>query len=122
VPSVSFSDYDLVTGAILYSAVCYGREPLIIPGTGRVSGKRDTQTNWVNPETKRFNKRKSFNVNVAREGNVITVSALPVGAVVWFEGERFNVDDGVFELILDQPIDARVSLKHTQFLDMEINA
>jgi hypothetical protein len=122
VPSVNFTDYDLITGAILYSATCNGREPLVPTGVGRVKGKADAQVNFVNLATKRFNKRRKFRVGVLRDGDVVTISDLPAGVTVWVDGDSYLVNDGVFELTLDQPVSVSILLEHPHYLQREVVA
>ncbi len=120
-PNVNYTEYDLATGRILrFASSSSSRLPAVAPGEGRLMKVSDPKKHIVvNGE---IVPRHTFSVDVARNGNDITLSNLPEGTIITVENEQFVMDDsGVFELDLDQPVAITFTLTHDLYQKKVIN-
>lgn len=106
--------YDIATGEILETA--WPNMPLedlqLHEGQAWVPGHHDGETHWINPETKRANKRREAAITVS--GN--TLSGIPEGAVVMVRGKVVEPVDGTITVGVDLPENVPVRIRGPRML------
>lgn len=115
-PSVNYSDYDPDTGVIHYTAqVNSGKVPPVPDNLARVYQASNPDNQYIN-EHYQVADRSEFNVMVSRSGNAVLLSNIPTGTKVMAFGDGYIVDDGEFELSLDQPADIPFQLINPRYI------
>ncbi len=114
-----YTQYDAVSGAILSTGSTSGRIPSFSGGTASIEGSFTPRLFYVDIATQKATERIVFVCDVTRQDNSITIAPLPFGTKVSTLGEIFDVDDGVFELELDQPAQVTISIAHSHYFPHE---
>ena len=115
----TFTEYDKATGEILSTGSCSGRTPELPSGVARIEGSFSPRINYVDVPSQTAKQRLVFAVQQSRIENTIKVQAIPFGTKVSVFGEIFDVDDGVFELEIDQPSKVKIILTHPCYFTQE---
>lgn len=100
--------YDATTGEVLYSCEVRGAfdEARLPPGQAAISGDHDGETHWINPETKRPNKRREATISITPN----RITGIPPGSKVMVRHQRVEPVNGEVLIAADLPEDVPVTI------------
>ena len=116
----NFLVFDRNTGKALYQIRGQGHR-VVKDANHYIAKVPDTikpETMYLEPETLTVKTRKAF-THGAFDGQWYNI-ALPVNTRVSWQGESYLCEDGVLELLVDQPGKHILYLSHPHYLDAEI--